>query len=287
MRREAGADPRTLELTFRERAAPAGSPQYYALLFADPDLRPALAALYAFEAEMRAVVHPGVEHAAAHLKLAWWSEELERTARGAPLHPISRALAAAAAPLNLDLSALGEHLSAAQFDLAAHPLADMEQVLIYCQQSGGVTQQLAASFAEPAIDRRTETRRFGSLLGRGLRLTQLLRSHVEDGKAGRLRLPQDRLQQLGLTPAHFLAEARPAAALALLDELAARAADLLQGATALVLADRSRQRAGLVLAALALVSIQRMRASRFSIGSLRTPPAFQLLWRAWRTARTP
>jgi len=287
MRREAGADPRTLELTFRERAAPAGSPQYYALLFADRDLRPALAALYAFEAEVRAAAHPGVEHAAAHLKLAWWGEELERTARGAPLHPITRALAAAAAPLNLDLAALAEPLIAAQFDLAGHPLTDIEQLLIYCQQSGGVTQQLAASFAQPAIDRRAEARRFGSLLGRGLRLTQLLRNHVEDARAGRLRLPQDRLQELRLTASDFLSAPRPAAALVLLDELAARAAELLQSARTLALADRARQRAGLVLAALALISIERMRAARFSIGSLRTPPALQLLWRAWRTARNP
>lgn len=287
MRREAGADTRTLELTFRERAAPAGSPEYYALLFADRDLRSALAALYAFEAEMRAAAHPGVEHAAAHLKLGWWSEELERTARGAPLHPISRALAAAAAPLNLDLAALAEQLIAAQFDLAGHPLADIEQVLIYCQQSSGVTQQLAAAFAQPTIDRRAEARRFGSLLGRGLRLTQLLRTHVDDARAGRLRFPQDRLQELQLTASHFLSEQRPPAALALLDELAVRAGDLLQSATSLALADRARQRAGLVLAALARISIERMRAARFSNGSLRAPPAFQLLWRAWRTARNP
>ncbi|HZF17443.1 MAG TPA: squalene/phytoene synthase family protein [Steroidobacteraceae bacterium] len=285
MRREAGADPRTLELTFRERAAPAGSPQYYALLFADSELRPALAALYAFEAEMRAAVHPSIEHAAAHLKLAWWAEELERIARRTPLHPISRALVLAADPLNIDLSALADLLTAARFDLAGHPLTDTEQLLAYCQRSGAVTQQLAAGFAQPAVDRRTETRRFGSLLGRGLRLTQLLRSHVEDAKAGRLRLPQDRLLAIGLAPPDFLAQPRPAGATALLDELAGRAAELLTAAIAMPLADRSRQRAGLVLAELAFASVRRMRTAGFSAPSLRAPPAFRLLWRAWRTAR--
>jgi phytoene synthase len=285
MRREAGEDPRTLEQTFRERAAPEGSARYYALLFAPGDLRPALAALYAFEAELRAAVHPATGHSAAHLKLAWWAEEVERIVRGAPLHPIGRTLCAAAHAVNVDLACLNDTLAAAHHDLAGRPIADQEELLAYCQRSGGLAQQLAACLAQPSADRRAEVRRFGGALGRGLRLADLLRNHAGDLQAGRSRLPEELLRKHRVAPDEFLTAAPSPGAVALLDELAASATALLTEAVALPLADRARQRAGLVLAELALVSVRRMRAARFAPASLIDPPALAQLWRAWRTAR--
>jgi 15-cis-phytoene synthase len=285
MRREAGGDLRSLERTFRERAAPAGSPRYFALLFAAEDLRAPLAALYAFEAEVRAAVHPDTEHAAAHLKLAWWAEETERMVRGAPLHPIGRALWTAARAVNVDLSCLSETLAAAHHDLAARPISDQEELMAYCHRSGGLAQQFAASLAQPSADRLGEVRRFGGALGRGLRLTELLRGHAADLRAGRVRLPQVLLRKHGVTPEQFLTPPQPPAAIALLDELAAAATVLLTEAVSQPLSDRSRQRAGLVLAELALVSLRRMRTARFAPGSLDHPPAATMLWHAWRTAR--
>jgi len=76
-------------------------------------------------------------------------------------------------------------------------------------------------------------------------------------------------------------------AIALLDDTAAQAAALLTQAATEPLADRSRQRAGLVLANLALDALRRMRESRFAPRSLLDPPDFLQLWRAWRTARNP
>jgi len=287
MRREADRDPRSLERTFRERAAPAGSPRYYALLFAPADIRSGLAALYAFDAEVRAAVHPHSEHSAAHLKLAWWAQEVERIGRGAPLHPIGCALSAAAQPLGLDLTCLGDYLVAAQHDLAGLPIADEEELAAYCHRSGGLLQQLGASLAQPSADRRGEVRRFGGALGRGLRLTELVRTHRTDLGAGRVRFAQSRLRQHDVSPAELLAAPPPAKAIALLDDTAAQAAALLTQAAAEPLADRSRQRAGLVLANLALDALRRMRESRFAPRSLLDPPDFLQLWRAWRTARNP
>lgn len=287
MRRESGADTRTLELTFRERAAPAGSPHSFALLFADGDLRAPLAALFAFEAELRGVVHPAREHGAAHLKLAWWSEEIERIARGAPQHPIGRALVAAAAPLMVDLGALRDTLVAAQHDLARRGVADLDELLAYCHRSSGIGHQLAAAFAEPAADRHSAVRRFGGALGRGLRLTELLAQHRVDIEAGRVRLPQTLLQRHGLTGADFLKPAPGTGALGLLDELAAGAHALLGEAIAFRDIDRRRQRAGLVLAEMAGAALARMRREQFSVRSLGTLSSFRLLWCAWRRARNP
>jgi 15-cis-phytoene synthase len=285
MRREAGDDLRTLERTFREHAAPAGTPRYCALLFAPTDIRSALTALYAFDAELRAIVHPDTEHAAAHLKLAWWSEEVERMARGAALHPIGRALSAAADSSGLDLSALADYLVAAQHDLAGLPIIDDEELTAYCHRTGGLVQQLAACLAQPSIDRRSEVRKFGGALGRGLRLTELLRSHRADLRAGRVRLPQNRLQQHHVSVTDLLSAAPSPGAIELLDMLAVQATALIAQAQTQTLADRSRHRAGLVLGDLALAELRRMRTARFATRSMTEPVAVAQLWRAWRAAR--
>jgi phytoene synthase len=285
MRRESGADVRGLERTFRERAAPAGSPRYYSLLFAPQDIRPALTALYAFDAEIRAAVHPRTEHTAAHIKLRWWRDEVGRMANGTALHPIGRALSLAAHACGVGLACLSDYLVAAEHDLAGLPIVDEEDLTGYCQRSGGLLQQLAGSFAQPAPNRQAEIRQFAGALGRGLRMTELLRSHQADLRAGRGRLPETRLRQRQLTAASFITGPAPPPAVDLLDELAVQAAALIAQAQAQTLTDRSRHRAALVLAELALDSLRRMRAARFASLATVEPAPFVQLWRAWRTAR--
>ena len=140
MRRETADAAPGLERTLRERAAPVGLPRYYALLFAPAEVRPALTALYAFDAEIRAAVHPGTEHAAAHLKLTWWREEIERLARGKPVHPIGRALHAAAEPLGLEITGLADYLVAAEHDLSARSIVDDDEFMGYVMQFGAMLQ---------------------------------------------------------------------------------------------------------------------------------------------------
>jgi len=286
MRRDRGDDPQGMERTLRERAAPAGSPRYYALLFAPADVRSALTALYAFDAEIRAAVHPATEHAAAHLKLAWWREEIERLARGKPLHPIGRALLAAAEPLGLEITGLPDYLVAAEHDLSARPIVDEDEFTGYLQRGGGLIQQLAASFAQPSLDRRGDARRFGAALGRGLRLVEVLRSVRADAAAGRSRLPQSRLRASGVSTAELAATAPAPQTLNLLNACAAQAQALITEALELRLVDRPRQRAAIVLGTLGLASLQHMRRSGFTPQSSSADGAFRLLWRAWRAARS-
>ncbi len=286
MRREAAADLQSLERTLRERGAPAGSARYYALLFAPDDVRAALTALYAFDAEIRAAVHPETEHAAAHLKLAWWNEEIERLARRRPLHPIGRALLAAAEPLGLEIKELADYLVAAGHDLSARPIVDEDEFTGYLQRGGGLLQQLAARFAQPSLDRRSDTRRFGAALGRGLRLLEILRSVHADAAAGRVRLPQSRLRASDVTTAQLAADSPSPQALALLDACATQAQSLITDALDLRLVDRPRQRAGIVLGALGLAALKRMRNRRFAARASTSDGAFAHLWRAWRAARS-
>ncbi len=85
--------PRRLEESYRGLAVLAGSPRYWSWLFAAAPVRDPLLGIYALLGEWRALLDPAIELAAAHPKLAWWREEIERLGRGAPVHPISRYIA--------------------------------------------------------------------------------------------------------------------------------------------------------------------------------------------------
>jgi phytoene/squalene synthetase len=128
------ADPRALDQSYRVRAVPAASPRYWSWLFAAPEMRDGLLGIYALLAEWRALTDPGLELASAHLKLAWWRDEIERLKRASPVHPISRYLAAlprAGAvdwrPLERSLEATARHIGGAPLEhgaeLEAHAAA--------------------------------------------------------------------------------------------------------------------------------------------------------------------
>src|SRR5215471_6338653 len=98
---------RSLGLMCRSRAAMSPTleshpARYFALLYSPPAQHAALEALFGIEREIFESLRPGMEHQVAHSRLQWWREECERTSRGHPVHPLTRALIEA-----LPLPALG------------------------------------------------------------------------------------------------------------------------------------------------------------------------------------
>src|SRR6202044_632097 len=97
--RGSSATPRTrpilkpLEATYRNRAVPAGTVRYWSWLFAAAESRAPLLGIYALRAEWQALMDPATEPNVAHLKLAWWQEEMQRLPPGAAAHPTNRYLA--------------------------------------------------------------------------------------------------------------------------------------------------------------------------------------------------
>src|SRR5439155_9043763 len=76
----------------QERAARSGSSFYYAFLFLPPPRRAAITAFYAFCREVDDVVDEVSDPGVAATKLAWWKKEVAESFRGAPEHPVMRAL---------------------------------------------------------------------------------------------------------------------------------------------------------------------------------------------------
>jgi phytoene synthase len=271
-----------LPADYAAQAAAPATPRAYALLFSLPARREALTALYAIDVEIAAASSPRLEHAVAHTKLGWWRAEVDRLRAGRPEHPVSRALHATAGA-DPDYALLHERLAAADLHLAGFaPGTDAElDALLY--RSHGALQQLAAQVL--AGTRGEALDAFGALLGRGLGLVESIRDLHQDAVDGTVRLPLQRLQDVGVAP-DSLAGTTPPSVAPVLEALAARARSALHGArTALSPAELRMQSHGLVLAALHEQLLDVIAAARWDVSVPRAAHPLRQLWTAWRAAR--
>jgi phytoene synthase len=266
-----------------QRGTPPGSLRYFAVLYAPESARPALQALYAFEAELRDTVCT-TAHEVAHTRLQYWRSEVDRLAGGRPEHPVTRGLL----PLReagADVSLLHEALVAADFDVARVTLNTETEASALAFRASGSVQTLAAMAARGASPLSAAERDFALRLGAGVLQTEWLRDLRGDILAGRLRLPLDVLEGAGLEPASLLTDPMPKALATLLAERKARVAEELRALPSLLTREeRSVQRQGLVLAALHARLLDRID-HRTEVARTRTEvPAWTRLWTAWRTA---
>jgi len=255
------------------RGAPPTSARALALLFTPQAQRETLTALFAMDAEWRAVA-AGQEHAIAHVKLDWWAAELVHLRDGEPRHPITRALLGAA-PLTAAVHArLAQRLLAARESLAALVPADLPELEAQLERShGSVVALTALLLGAPECT--------AAALELGLALGYLERAQSLPSEARRPRLPPDLPEghsESGLSPSMLTAAQRA---------LGAAASTYLARASAgLTRAGGARIRPLLVLAALASDDLKRWsargeapRAPRGRLAPLRS------LLIAWRAAR--
>ncbi|OGT64552.1 MAG: hypothetical protein A2W69_03010 [Gammaproteobacteria bacterium RIFCSPLOWO2_02_47_7] len=76
----------------RHKAAVAGTNFYYSTLYYPADIKRDLNALHAFHAEIEQVIEECTDPGVAHLKLAWWHEEIQRLFTDTARHPVAREL---------------------------------------------------------------------------------------------------------------------------------------------------------------------------------------------------
>lgn len=76
----------------RQKAAVAGTSFYYCTLYYPADIKRGLNALHAFHAEIEQVMEECTDPGVAHLKLAWWQEEIQRLFTDTARHPVTREL---------------------------------------------------------------------------------------------------------------------------------------------------------------------------------------------------
>jgi phytoene synthase len=239
-----------------------------------------LIGVYALSAEWRALIDPATELEAAAIKLAWWQEEISRLVAGAPLHPITRFLAALPRAGRVDFAALNSSLEAAARQIAGAPLEHGTELEPHGAALWATPLMAAAHLArglaggdEPAVRRTVEA------LGAAQYLQQSLADYRRDALRGRVIFPVDELLAAGIEDADLTASSPPAALQGYLEGLRGRAVRLFGAAArALPEAERGALRHLLVLAAL---GERHSRAGERGTGAFRPADLYQ----AWSTAR--
>jgi phytoene synthase len=267
-----------------KRGTPPGSLRHFAVIYAPPEARPLLEALYAFEAEIHDTVH-ATSHDVAHTRVQWWRGEVDRLLGGQPQHPVTRALLPLRDHAAGDLSLLHEMLVAADIDLAQFALHDERELAAYCFRAAGSLQTLAAAASARSRPLSSRERDFARRLGSCLRRTETLRDLRAHLAQGRLPIPLDALEAAGIDPGSLRPESASPEFLRLLESTRQ---SLQHEATALphVLErpERATQRQGLVLAALLRRLLQRID-HRTELARTRADVSpWTKLWTAWRTA---
>jgi 15-cis-phytoene synthase len=227
-------------------------------------------------AEWQALTDPDTEAEVARIKLAWWRDEINRLARGSPLHPISRYLATLQNTA-IDWSLLVHPVSAAAEQVAGAPLERAAELQAHAEALFGAPLLLAA---------RVGGARSGTVavciaaLAEAQYVARALSAYGREARAGRILFPVDELLAAGVDNDDLAARDPPPRLNAYLERMRAHAAhNFANAAAALAPQERPPLRHLLVLATLG--------AKHLKAGERRAGTDFRLadLYNAWTAAR--
>ncbi|MDR3500847.1 MAG: phytoene/squalene synthase family protein [Parvibaculum sp.] len=192
--------------------------RFLAALVAPAAKRPALVALYAFNAEIARVRETVSEPMLGQIRLQWWRESIEALERGeARGHEVIVALELAKLPA----ACLITLVDARERDLDDEPFADMAALETYAEATSSALMRLATLALggedHPAI----------RPAGIAYALTGLLRAVPAHASQGRLYLPLDLLREHDVDPHRIFAGEMSEGLRSVVNAIAARARGLL------------------------------------------------------------
>jgi len=123
--------------------------RYLSTLYAPQALRPDLAALYAFNAEIASIRDRIREPLPGEVRIQWWRDALAGGEAAATGHPLAASLQAAIERHGLPLDAFDRYLEARIFDLYDDPMPSRADLEGYCGETASALIQLAALMLEP------------------------------------------------------------------------------------------------------------------------------------------
>ena len=186
-----------------EAVRAADRDRYLSALYAPEDKRPALFALYAFNAEIAAVRDRIREALPGEVRLQWWRDVITAgTAQTASGHPVAEALVAAIDTYRLPQAAFQNYLDARIFDLYDDPMPSRNDLEGYCGETAGAIIQLASLVLDPSA-----APAFGTLAGHAgcaQAITGLLRLLPLHRARGQCFVPRDILAAVGSSPEEFV-----------------------------------------------------------------------------------
>ena len=236
---------------------PPGTARYWSWLFAAAEARAPLLGIYALRAEWEALMDSATDISVAHLKLAWWQEEMQRLRLGSAVHPISVYLAALPRAASVDFSPLSAAVTAAAAQVSGAPLergADLEP---QTQALWGGPLTLASQLAAD-VPADTDLGSCTSALAAAAYLSHAIGGYRRQARVGRVLFAIDELMAAGIENDDLVADPPPPRLQGYLDGLRKQAAQYFQTAAEMLpRAQRARHRHLLVLAALGLARLNR------------------------------
>lgn len=182
--------------------------RYLSVLYAPEASRPALLALYAFDAEAAAVRDRVRQPLPGEIRLQWWRDAISGDeAQG---HPLAESLLAAIRAHDLPRKVFDDYLEARIFDLYDDPMPGRAELEGYCGETASALIQLACLVldrgAAPGV---ADAAGHG---GCAQAITGRLRTLPRDRARGQCYLPRDLLAAAGTTAEDFVSgRNRPAA----------------------------------------------------------------------------
>ncbi|HVI50260.1 MAG TPA: phytoene/squalene synthase family protein [Candidatus Sulfotelmatobacter sp.] len=183
-------------------------------LFAPPQEREALLALYAFNAEIARVRELVTEPMLGRIRLQWWRDmigELFAGASGAE-HPTAAELGRVIRAYGLSRDPFEQLLNARELDMEPAPPADLAALEDYAAGTAASLQVLTLEIL--GVGDHNAARAAARHVGLAWALTGILRAFPYHALAGRILLPFDLLDEAGIDVGDILAGKPPREALA-------------------------------------------------------------------------
>lgn len=186
--------------------------RFVTALFAPPEAREGLMALYAFNVELSRVRESVHEAMAGMIRLQWWREVLDGSRdEEAARHPVAGPLLALVRQRELPVTLFEQMLECREKDLLATPFASSAEFGAYALGTAGLLAELAVVALGAPDDL---SRQAARLVGQAWAATGLLRSLPVHLAQGWLTLPADLLGKAGSSQEAVTAGKAPPAAMA-------------------------------------------------------------------------
>lgn len=256
--------------------------RYLASLYSLPTEGLVLDLLFGIESEIVASVQSRLDHNVAHARLQWWREECARVARGTPAHPLTRELVTEFADLPADvLAGLAGFVDVAVWDLAAATFETRRELTAYCERWADAMIVPAATHAgASAKDRQAWLK-----IGAAMHEVDMLARVVSEARDGRLRVPLEELERIGVEPESLAVTPYSAALAGLLSERHAALRSILVEA----IPESSAQPAVRGLLVWVALTARRSRRAQSALPETAVPRRIDAItdaWCAWRAGRS-
>jgi phytoene synthase len=260
--------------------------RFLSSLFAAPEQRKALFALYAFNVEITRVSELIREPLAGEIRLQWWSDLLAAGAQGeAEANPVAAALVAAKTQYNLPADELQIMIEARRFDLYDEPMQSIDQLEQYAKSVSSTLIALAASVLIGRGDGTMSA--MTDHAGIAYAIVGLLKAFPIHARRRQIYLPLEIIERHGSTVSEIIDRSATSGLRAALAELRVLARAHLHEAGRLLPAVPAAAIPALLPVAVVAPTLARMEHRSYDPFVEIDIPSWRRQWLIWRAARKP